>query len=252
MQRRCVFVTVLLCIWLTGCEPCRATSVNALGSTSSPASQPVTGTQQMYVGRTTLADRSTLIGSAGRNPSQTIEQRLDVLGNIATSQRVLSNTAATLSDLGMKSTPVEILSATAVIPVRNTGILAIEVTLPNAPEAKVAADVLAAEFKKVYEDMRNAPISNRREFLEAQVTGAAGEVRKAFKALASYKRAHPRRQDDPELAILEVDAQTARDHYASVKKQLGDARMAEQYTKTDRELVTLDPAFVRRISKPKE
>lgn len=95
----------------------------------------------MYVGRTTLMES----GQRGN-----YERQMAELGNVATSQAVLSNAAQTLLGLGVKSTPQEVLTHTTVTPVRDTNILAIEVTLPDAMEAKVATDVIAAETKKEY------------------------------------------------------------------------------------------------------
>ena len=101
----------------------------------------------MYTGRTTLMES---LGPPMKGQPDYYKMRLDNLVDLARSSRVLSNTAQTLSELGMKFAPQEVLSNTSVTPVRDTNILAIEVTLPDPKEAKVAADVLAAETKKEY------------------------------------------------------------------------------------------------------
>jgi capsular polysaccharide biosynthesis protein len=75
------------------------------------------------------------------------------LTKVLSSMTVMQNAAMTLGDLGIKITPMEITSATSVSVIRDTSIIAVEITLPDQDEAKVAADVLAAEMKKVYAKM---------------------------------------------------------------------------------------------------
>jgi len=99
----------------------------------------------IYIARTTLME-SPVKGSA-----ELIRMRLNDLGNLATSQRVLASTAQTLGDMGLKHTPQEILTAVEVTPVKDTSMLAIEVKLPDASDAKLAADVMSNELKNVYE-----------------------------------------------------------------------------------------------------
>ena len=112
-----------------------------------------------------------------------MQLKLSNLGVIATSERVLSNAVSTLSDLGVHETPEQILAATSVQPVKDTNILAVEVTLPardmseeakrSAQEdAKVAADVVAAEFKRAYAELNNRRVKQSREFIEAQLETA--------------------------------------------------------------------------------
>lgn len=93
--------------------------------------------EPMFIGRTTVME------SAQGQPT-----RLGDLENLTTSQAVLSGAAQSLSDLGVN--PAQVLQGVKVEPINDTNILAIEVTSPDAKEAKVAADVIAAELKKAY------------------------------------------------------------------------------------------------------
>lgn len=99
--------------------------------------------RQMYIGRTTVME---VMSQPGDRKSS-----LGELGNLATSQTVLSNAAQTLSELGMN--PSEVLPGTTVTPVKDTNILSIEVTSTDAKQAKVAADTLGAELKKAYSEL---------------------------------------------------------------------------------------------------
>lgn len=163
--------------------------------------------EALYVGRTTLMESKSiqqmgvpLYQSQLMSTTPDIQLQLSNLGNIATSQKVLMNAAQTLSDLGMRFQPDQILGATNVAPVRDTNILAIEVTLPDAKEAKVAADVIASEFKKVYADLNNASVTQSREFIEAQIKTTREAMIHAQDALKHYKE---------ENGIVQIDQQLA-------------------------------------------
>lgn len=114
---------------------------------------------QMYVGRTTLMESRSI--SAQSIPTfKTGPANLANLGSLAMSSRVIMNAVQTLSDLGVESTPEKVLKNITVAPVKDTNILAIEVTLPDAKEAKVAADVMASELKKEYARVYAQPGKN--------------------------------------------------------------------------------------------
>jgi succinoglycan biosynthesis transport protein ExoP len=129
-----------------------------------------------------------------------LQLQISNLGNLATSQRVMQNAAQTLSDLGLNYDARRILSATSVTPVRDTNILAIEVTLSDAEAAKVAADVVAAEFKKVYADLNNASVSQSKEFIEAQIEATHAAMVRAQDAVKKFKE---------ESGIIQIDQQAA-------------------------------------------
>ena len=162
--------------------------------------------QPEYVGRTTLMESDSiqktpvpLFQSDMMSSTMDIQLQLSNLGTIATSQKVINNAVATLQDLDMKIPPEKIIAATSVAPVRDTNILAVEVTLPNAKEAKIAADVIAAEFKKVYSDLHSASVSQSREFIEAQIATTRDAMVKAQDALRDYKQQNGVVQIDGQL-----------------------------------------------------
>lgn len=165
--------------------------------------------EPLYTGRTTVVESNNiqqmgipLFQSQMMGNSTDIQLQLSNLGNIATSQTVLQNAAQTLSDLGMRFTPEQVLSATSVAPVRDTNILAIEVTLPDAKSAKVAADVIAAEFKKVYADLNNASVSQSREFIQAQIDSTRTAMIRAQDAVKRYKEENGIVQIDQQLGAI--------------------------------------------------
>lgn len=178
--------------------------------------------EPQFVGRTTLMESKSiqqggipLFQSQLMGNSTDLQLQISNLGNIAVSQKVLSNAAQTLGDLGMKYTPEQVLGATSVTPVRDTNILAIEVTLPEAESAKVAADVIAAEFKKVYAELNNASVSQSKEFIEAQIESTRAAMIQAQDALKRYKEQN---------GIVQIDSQLG----TTVQKIAEAQTMAQQ------------------------
>lgn len=195
--------------------------------------------EPLYLGRTTLME-SNSIQKAGVPlfQSDLISSNLDIqlqlsnLGSIATSQRVLNNAAQTLQDLGMRFTPQQILGATTVSPVRDTNMLAVEVTLPDAKEAKVAADVIAAEFKKVYADLHSASVSQSREFIEAQIASTRRAMVHAQDAVRQYKEENGIVQIDQQLGAAVQRAAQAQTNAAQTEiNHRAAAARAEQAEK---------------------
>jgi succinoglycan biosynthesis transport protein ExoP len=192
--------------------------------------------QALYIGRTTVMESKSIqqtgipiFQSQMMGNSVDLQLQLSNLGNLATSQRVLSNAAQTLADLGMNFTPQQVLAATSVTPVRDTNILAIEVMLPDAKSAKVAADVIAAEFKKVYADLHNASVSQSREFIEAQIEVTRQAMIRAQDAVKRYKEENGIVQIDQQLGAVVgkiTQAQTAADQ-ARIGHEAAAARAAQ-------------------------
>ena len=150
-----------------------------------------------------------------------LQLRLSNLSNIATSQRVLKDAAATLSDLGLKFTADEILSRTSVQPVKDTNILAIEVTLPDGREAKVAADVMADEFKKIYGELNNAAVSQSREFIEEQIATTKQAMVRAQDALRKFK-------EEQGIVLLDAQSQAAIQRVSQAKVDNNTAMISLQ------------------------
>ncbi len=182
-------------------------------------------TVQLYTGRTTVMEPSGMsMDQIPLYPEQfaqlDMNLRLSNLGSIASSQRVMQNASLTLADLGMKFTPGEILSHTNVSPVRDTSQLAIEVTLPEQNEAKIAADVIAAEFKKVYGDLSNSAVRQSREFIEAQLETTRKAMVKAQNELSRFKQ---------ESGVVQLDSQTGAiiQRLAGAKGEIAQAQASE-------------------------
>lgn len=116
-----------------------------------------------------------------------VQLRLSNLGRIATSQPVLRNSLITMRDFGVVIDPDYLVKHTTVEPVKDTNILAIEVSLPNGRDAKTAADVIALEFTKVYSELNNAALRQSREFIEGQITSTRQAMIAAQSTLEKFK-----------------------------------------------------------------
>lgn len=177
---------------------------------------------QKYTGRTTLMESRGMsreaISPYPEMPYMTIDTqlRLSNLGNIATSNKVMQDAAATLADLGSRFTPDEILSNTKVAPVRDTNILAVEVTLSDPFEAKKAADVVAAAFKNVYDELNNAAVRQSREFIEEQLKATRIAMTRAQDELRTFK-------EQNEVVQLDQQSQAAIQRMAQTKTELNGA-----------------------------
>lgn len=149
----------------------------------------------LYKGRTTLVEtnassRDVLLYSTDAYFSRTqqdVQLRLSNLGTIATSRSVMEDAARTLADLGCKYTWSEIQGNLKVAPVRDTNILAIEVTLEDPAEAKQAADVVASALKRAYDELNNTAVRQSREFIETQIESTRQSMVNAQDALRRFK-----------------------------------------------------------------
>lgn len=160
-----------------------------------------------------------------------VQLKLSNLGNIATSQRVLTNAADTLQDLNLSYKPEEILAKTNVQPVKDTNILAIEVTMENPQEAKIAADVVAAEFKRVYADINNSAVRQSREFIEAQLETTRKAMVKAQTALRKYK-------EENGIVAIDQQGQAAVQRLTQAKMDLNRAQAEASVSNARLEKVT--------------
>lgn len=166
--------------------------------------------EKQYVARTVLTESSgaqqigvPLFQSQMMGTTMDLQLQLSNLGNIAMSQTVMNNAYQTLWELGFgpEEKIRETLQAkTSVTPVRDTTFLAIEVTLPDRYDAKVAADVVAAEFKKVYADINSQSVKQSKRFIEDQIASTRATMVKAQDALRRYKEKN---------GVIEVNQQLA-------------------------------------------
>ena len=180
--------------------------------------------EKLYVARTVLAEPTPAQGmgvpifqSQLMTTTVDVQLQLSNLGNIATSQTVMQRAYEALLDLGLKFTPEQILRATSVTPVRDTSFLAIEVTLPDPKDAKVAADCVAAAFKNVYADLNSQSVTQSRQFIEDQIASTHEAMVKAQDALRRYKEQH---------GVVEVNQQLAATVQKVAQAQTNAAQMA--------------------------
>ena len=148
----------------------------------------------LYVGRTTLMEAKgmskegvSVFPDMSLYGQMDVQLRLSNLGSIATSNKVIRDAIETLRDLDSKYSDEELLAAVRVEPVKDTNILAIEVTLPDPVEAKKAADVMASCFKNAYNELNNAAVSKSREFIQGQIETTRRTMAKAQDELRRYK-----------------------------------------------------------------
>ncbi len=195
-----------------------------------------------YVATTTLMDSLAL---SDTSTAETRSARLAIAVSIAGSNRVMRDVAATLEDLGLSYSPGELIRAARVYETGTPGTLAIAVYLDDAAQAKVAADVIAAELKKVYGEIELAAQRQTREFLQDQVQALREQMKQAYAALDKQKkRVKVFSAEDPELAVLQADAQIARDNYTAAAARLFDANLDEQLARCQTALMTIDAAYV--------
>ena len=205
--------------------------------TNTPSKEPKT-----YVATTTLMDPIALSDTAS---PEAVRSRVAMLTGIATSIRVMREAIATLRDLGIDLSSSELTDSTRVYATGAPGVLAISVHLPDARFAKVTADVLAAELKRLYGEIRLAAPRQTREFLEEQVEVLRQQMKKAYAAWDGHKKkVKVHSAEDPELAVLQADAQIARDNYMAISARLFDAKLDEQEAQSRVALMTIDAAYV--------
>jgi capsular exopolysaccharide synthesis family protein len=128
----------------------------------------------------------------------------------------MQNAANTLNDLNLRYSPEEILKSTKVSPVKDTNIIAIEVTLPDPQEAKIAADVVASALKNVYDDLNNAAVRQSREFIEAQLKTTKEAMIRAQNALRRFK-------EENEVVQLDQQSSAVIQRMTQVKSELNAA-----------------------------
>lgn len=100
-------------------------------------------TKPLYTGRTTVIE-------SFDGTQNTYKSRLVKASKMALSKEVITDCSKKLHDLGNTISPDALLKSVNVCRIKNTNILAIEVTLPDPQEAKEATDVLANRLKKAY------------------------------------------------------------------------------------------------------
>jgi polysaccharide biosynthesis transport protein len=172
-----------------------------------------------------------------------VEIHLADLAHIATSNSVITRAVASLEDLGITVEPDTLIRTLTVEPVQDTQILQIEVTSPDRDEAKSAADVVAAEFRRFYSELVSGAAEQSREFIEKQLKETKKSVEKAREARRDYKLQHDVVELGAESQVLinrtaqiEADAIQAKVQQDDANSKL--ARINSQASKEQRMLLT--------------
>lgn len=103
---------------------------------------------------------------------------------------MLGNCGASMADLGMRMSADEVFPHTTVCPDR-----IVEVTLADPNEAKIAADLVAAELKRTYSEMIVSQVAQDCEFLESKPRTSRGGVCKAYEEVDRLKRGSSKSAD---------------------------------------------------------
>ena len=150
-----------------------------------------------------------------------VEIHLADLAHIATSNSVIIKAISSLGDLGIAMEPQKLIQTLRVEPVADTQILQIEVTSTDMLEAKSAADVIAAEFRRFYSDLVSGATVQSRDFIEKQLKDAKKNVEKAREARKDYKMKN-------DLVELGATVQTLIQRTAQIEAQSVDAQVSEE------------------------
>ena len=204
--------------------------------TGNPLEQP-----RMYRATTILMDP---IALSDTSSPETRSARVAILTGLARGMRVMTAASNTLSDLGLDLSPSALMESTRVYAAGCPGTLGIDVHMADAKHAKVAADVIAAELKRIYGEIRLAGPRQTREFLEAQAEELREQVKRHYALLYHHQSDSSKRGDVGEIAVLEAEAQIARDNYIAIGARLFDAKLAEQEAAILSALMTVNSAYV--------
>lgn len=107
---------------------------------------------QFYVGNVKVMEGLPPEVSAKMPPGRA-SQRVAELVELATTNTVINRSVDSLRQLGTSVEPAKLLMSLQVKPIRGTGIIAIEVSAEEPTYAKAAADVVAAEFQRYYQEL---------------------------------------------------------------------------------------------------
>lgn len=128
-----------------------------------------------------------------------IEMHLSDLAHIAASNTVVERSTETLGQLGVSLDPKKLMATLKIEPVPDTQILSIKVSSTKPDEAKAAADVVSAEFRRFYRELVTGATEQSREFIEKQLRDAEAKLAKAREA---------RKQFEEQNEVVELTSQT--------------------------------------------
>ncbi|HPP73811.1 MAG TPA: polysaccharide biosynthesis tyrosine autokinase [Armatimonadota bacterium] len=145
-----------------------------------------------------------------------IEIHLADLAHIAASDMVRSRSIETLEQLGVAINPAELMRTLKVEPLPATQILALRVTSEYPSDAKSAADVVAAEFKRFHSELKSGADEQSREFIEKQLKDAQNKMTEAREARKNFKT-------ENELVELAGQTKVLIERVAVLESQIIDA-----------------------------
>ncbi|MEN6371664.1 MAG: polysaccharide biosynthesis tyrosine autokinase [Armatimonadota bacterium] len=162
-----------------------------------------------------------------------IQMHLADLAYIASSNTVLTGARDTLKQLGVLNSD-DLMKTLDIKPVTDTQILAISVVSNNADDAKTAADVIAMEFKRFYNELVSDAAEQSREFIEKQLKDAKVKLTESREARAAYKEKNSLVELGEQTSVLvqraaaietdvvnaSVDADNARGRLKSIEAQI--------------------------------
>lgn len=116
--------------------------------------------------------------------------RLANLVQLVKSQTVMQRSADTLSRLQITTDPLEaneVLSSIDATPLLDTMILVIKVQSSSADVAKAAADIVANEFIRYYNELNFGGVERSKKFIERQLPKAEASLREIREKLRRFK-----------------------------------------------------------------
>ena len=113
--------------------------------------------------------------------------RLANLVQLVKSQTVVQRSAETLARLQITSDPYDVLQTLDASPMLDTMILAIKVRSTSQDVAKAAADIVAAEFIKYYNELNYGGVARSKRFIEKQLPKAEANLRQIREKLRQFK-----------------------------------------------------------------
>ena len=193
-------------------------------------------TPQLYTARTVLALAQGALSQRSYDPQMTLE----TLRCIATTNTVFEAASDTAREFGLGLSPDWIRERTRVELTRDTVALSVEVTCAEPRNAKVMTDIVAAEFRRVCDDLNVARTARTRQFLEQYITIAESDYLNAHDAVLMAKRGG----GQADLVLLRIDATEAANTYGLLRQKLDEVQLREKSLRNEGMIRAVDAAYV--------
>lgn len=182
-------------------------------------------TPPQYVGRVRVmerqpAQRGVPVYGDYYGGGSSLETHLNDLAVIATSDKIFTQAASTLTLLNITLDPQALLRTVKVEVVPQSEVLEIKVISSNRDEAKAAADVIAREFKDVYKGIMHEPTKKSKEFIYSQREDARKQLEKVREQVRKFK-------DQNGIVQLGSQTEIALQRSAQFRNQLTNAEVGE-------------------------